>query len=62
VSLPAPGDDRARLEQICRRLLRPLAAQGRLRFTGVGRVPLPLKRPGADGTAEAAWRQPRGRS
>jgi len=45
-----PASDRARLEQLCRYLLRPPVAQDRLRLTGDGRVRLTLKTPWADGT------------
>lgn len=46
-----PATDRARLEQLCRYLLRPPVAQDRLRLTGDGRVRLTLKTPWADGTS-----------
>ena len=42
--------DRARLEQLCRYLLRPAVAQDRLRLRTDGRVVLTLKTPWADGT------------
>ena len=45
-----PGGDRARLEQLCRYLLRPAVAQERLRLLGDGRVLLTLKTAWADGT------------
>ncbi len=50
-SLPVPADDRARLEQLCRYLLRPPVAQDRLRFTSDGHVLLELKGQWADGTS-----------
>ncbi|HEV2054777.1 MAG TPA: transposase [Methylomirabilota bacterium] len=42
--------DRARLEQVCRYVLRPPLAEDRLRLLGDGRVRLELKRPWSDGT------------
>jgi hypothetical protein len=42
--------DRARLEQLCRYLLRPPLADGRLRLLGDGRVRVQLKRAWSDGT------------
>jgi Putative transposase len=42
--------DRARLEQLCRYLLRPAVAQDRLRLLSDGRVVLRLKSASADGT------------
>jgi hypothetical protein len=50
-SLPVPADDRARLEQLCRYLLRPPVAQDRLRLTADGRVLLKLKSEWTDGTS-----------
>jgi hypothetical protein len=49
------GDDRARLEQLCRYLLRPAVAQDRLGLTGEGRVVLQLKAPWADGTSHLVF-------
>ncbi len=45
-----PATNRARLEELCRYLLRPPVAQDRLRLTGDGRIRLTLKTPWADGT------------
>ncbi len=45
-----PATNRARLEELCRYLLRPPVAQDRLRLTGDGRIRLRLKTPWADGT------------
>jgi hypothetical protein len=42
--------DRARLEQLCRYLLRPPLADDRLRLLGDGRVRVELKRAWSDGT------------
>jgi hypothetical protein len=42
--------DRARLEQLCRYLLRPPLAEDRLRLLGDGRVRVQLKRAWSDGT------------
>ncbi len=42
--------NRARLEQLCRYLLRPLLADKRLRLLGDGRVRVQLKRAWSDGT------------
>ena len=42
--------DRARLEQLCRYLLRPAVAQDRLRLLADGRVVLTLKSAWTDGT------------
>jgi hypothetical protein len=44
------ADDRARLEQMCRYVLRPPLAENRLRRLADGRVRLALKRPWSDGT------------
>lgn len=49
-NLRVSGEDRARLEQLCRYLLRPPVAQDRLQRTGDGRVLLELKSEWADGT------------
>jgi len=43
-------NDRARLEQLCRYILRPPLAENRLRRLADGRVRLELKRPWSDGT------------
>jgi hypothetical protein len=43
-------NDRARLEQLCRYVLRPPLAEDRLRRLADGRVRLELKRPWSDGT------------
>jgi hypothetical protein len=43
-------DDRARLEQLCRYVLRPPLDESRLRRLADGRVRLELKRPWSDGT------------
>jgi hypothetical protein len=51
VSLPVAAEDRARLEELYRYLLRPPVAQDRLRLTSDGRVLLALKSPWADGTS-----------
>ena len=44
------SNDRARLEQLCRYVLRPPLAENRLRRLADGRVRLELKRPWSDGT------------
>jgi hypothetical protein len=49
-NVAVPARDRARLEQLCRYLLRPAVAQDRLRLLGDGRVLLALKTAWADGT------------
>ena len=49
-NVAVPAADRARLEQLCRYLLRPPVAQERLRLMGDGRVLLTLKAAWADGT------------
>jgi Putative transposase len=49
-NVAVPTTDRARLEQLCRYLLRPAVAQDRLRQLDDGRVVLTLKSPWADGT------------
>jgi len=43
-------NDRARLEQLCRYVLRPSLAENRLQRLADGRVRLELKRPWSDGT------------
>jgi hypothetical protein len=50
-NLCVSATDRARLEQLCRYVLRPPVAQDRLRLTGDGRVRLALKTPWLDGTS-----------
>jgi len=50
-NLLVPAADRARLEQLCRYLLRPPVAQDRLHLTADGRVVLELKSKWADGTS-----------
>ncbi len=45
-----PATNRARLEELCRYLLRLPVARDRLRLTGDGRIRLRLKTPWADGT------------
>ena len=49
-NVAVPAADRARLEQLCRYLLRPPVAQDRLRRLGDGRIVLTLKTAWADGT------------
>jgi hypothetical protein len=49
------GEDRERLEQLCRYLLRPAVAQDRLRLTEDGRVVLELKTAWADGTSHLVF-------
>ncbi|HEY1338833.1 MAG TPA: transposase [Bryobacteraceae bacterium] len=49
------GNDRAGLERLCRYILRPPFAQGRLRLRGDGRVALELKQAWHDGTRELAF-------
>ena len=49
-NVAVPASDRARLEQLCRYLLRPAVAQDRLRLLGDGRIVLTLKTAWADGT------------
>ena len=51
-NVAVPATDRARLEQLCRYLLRPAVAQDRLRRLDDGRVVLTLKSPWADGTRQ----------
>ena len=50
-NVAVPAADRARLEQLCRYLLRPAVAQDRLQLMGDGRVLLTLKVPWADARA-----------
>ena len=50
VSVPAA--DRARLEQVCRYLLRPAVAQDRLRLLADGHIVLTLKSAWTDGTRQ----------
>jgi hypothetical protein len=49
-NVAVPAADRARLEQLCRYLLRPAVAKYRLRLLDDGRIVLTLKTPWADGT------------
>jgi hypothetical protein len=49
-NVAVPAADRTRLEQLCRYLLRPAAAQDRLRLLSDSRVVLTLKSAWADGT------------
>jgi len=49
-NVAVPAADRARLEQLCRYLLRPAVAQDRLRLLGDGRILLTLKTAWSDGT------------
>ena len=49
-NVAVPAADRARLEHLCRYLLRPPVAQERLRRMGDDRILLTLKTPWADGT------------
>jgi hypothetical protein len=49
-NVAVPAGDRARLEQLCRYLLRPAVSQDRLQLLGDGRVLLALKTAWADGT------------
>ena len=49
-NVAVPAADRARLEQLCRYLLRPAVAQDRLRLLDDGRVVLTLKTAWTDGT------------
>jgi hypothetical protein len=51
-NVDVPAADRARLEQLCRYLLRPAVAQDRLRLLDDGRVVLTLKTSWADGTRQ----------
>jgi hypothetical protein len=54
-NVDAPAADRARLEQLCRYLLRPAVAQEQLRLLDDGRVVLTLKTPWADGTRQLVF-------
>jgi Putative transposase len=58
-NVAVPTTDRARLEQLCRYLLRPAVAQDRLRQLDDGRVVLTLKSPWADGTRHLLFEPPR---
>ena len=49
------GEDRERLEQLCRYLLRPAVAQDRLRLTEDGRIVLELKTAWTDGTSHLVF-------
>jgi hypothetical protein len=49
-NVAVPAADRARLEHLCRYLLRPAVAQGRLRLLDDGRIVLIVKTAWADGT------------
>ena len=49
-NVAVPAGDRARLEHLCRHLLRPAVSQDRLRLLDDGRVLLALKTAWADGT------------
>ncbi|HEY7686870.1 MAG TPA: transposase [Gemmatimonadales bacterium] len=51
-NVAVPAADRARLEQLCRYLLRPAVAQDRLRVLADGRVVLTLKSAWTDGTRQ----------
>jgi len=51
-NVAVPATDRARLEQLCRYLLRPAVAQDRLRLLDDGRIVLTLKTAWADGTRQ----------
>jgi hypothetical protein len=54
-NVDAPAADRARLEQLCRYLLRPAVAQDRLRLVDDGRIVLTLKTAWADGTRQLVF-------
>jgi hypothetical protein len=54
-NVDAPAADRARLEQLCRYLLRPAVAQDRQRRLDDGRIVLTLKTPWADGTRQLVF-------
>lgn len=54
-NVDAPAADRARLEQLCRYLLRPAVVQDRLRLLDDGRVVLTLKAAWADGTRQLVF-------
>jgi hypothetical protein len=49
------GQDRQRLEQLCRYVLRPAVAQDRLRLSEDGRVVLELKATWSDGTSHLVF-------
>jgi hypothetical protein len=49
-NVAVPAADRARREHLCRYLLRPAVAQGRLRLLDDGRIVLTLETAWADGT------------
>ncbi len=51
-----PATNRARLEELCRYLLRPPVAQDRLRLIGDGHIRLRLKTPWADGTRHVLFK------
>jgi Putative transposase len=51
-NVEVPAADRARLEQLCRYLLRPAVAHDRLRLLDDGRIVLTLKTAWADGTRQ----------
>jgi len=51
-NVAVPATDRARLEQLCRYLLRPAVAQDRLRLLADGRVVLTLKSAWTEGTRQ----------
>jgi hypothetical protein len=51
-NVAVPAADRARLEQLCRYLLRPAVAQDRLRLLADGRIVLTLKSAWTDGTRQ----------
>jgi hypothetical protein len=54
-NVAVPREDRARLEQLCRYVLRPAVAQDRLRLSEDGRVVLELKAPWRDGTSHLVF-------
>ncbi len=54
-NVAVPAGDRARLEQLCRYLLRPAVAQERLRLGEEGRVVLQHKTPWAGGTSHVVF-------
>jgi hypothetical protein len=54
-NVDAPAADRARLEHLCRYLLRPAVAQDRIRLLDDGRLALTLKTPWADGTRQLVF-------
>ena len=51
-----PANNRARLEQLCRYMLRPPLAEDRLRLLADGRVRLELKRIWRDGTMHVRFK------